>query len=381
MTNSPTAPSVDHPAGDHLAVDGLGSDDREYSDPASDPGAQWLNPHWVEPFRRVFSLCQARSDEAIVVLGESGGQIRNRALARLALEQLDLPYRELTLPATPIPAGPIIRSTGASLALDGQIAAVEQLCQADFIIDLTIEGLMHTRATGQILGSGARILNISNEHPETLARLVPVEDDKGEVKGAIAQCRAANTMAVRSEAGTDLLVDLAKTPCVGIWGWTDRPGTLAHWPGGIVVCFPPANSVNGTIVLAPGDINLTFKRYLESAVKLTIKNDFVVDIDGSGADAQLMRRYLSGFDEADAYATSHVGWGLNRRARYEALTMYDKSQTNGTELRALAGNFLYSTGSNEFARRFTRGHFDLPVMNCDILLDDEWVVRSGEVVS
>lgn len=28
---------------------------------------------------------------------------------------------------------------------------------------------------------------------------------------------------------------------------------------------------------------------------------------------------------------------------------------------AFAGNFLFSTGANEFARRFTDGHFDLPV--------------------
>ena len=34
--------------------------------------------------------------------------------------------------------------------------------------------------------------------------------------------------------------------------------------------------------------------------------------------------------------------------------MYDKADLNGTELRA-AGNFLYSTGANEFAGRFTEG--------------------------
>ena len=187
-------------------------------------------------------------------------------------------------------------------------------------------------------------------------------------------------MAIHSQAGTDLQVSLEKTPCVGIWGFTDRPGTLAHWPGGIVVCFPPAQSINGCIVMAPGDINLTFKRYLESTVRLIIENDYVIEIQGDGADAALMRRYLEGFDEKKAYATSHVGWGLNPRARYEALTMYDKRDTNGTELRALAGNFLYSTGSNEFAHRFSRGHFNLPIMNCDMLLDGEFVVTKGEIV-
>jgi 2,5-dihydroxypyridine 5,6-dioxygenase len=60
--------------------------------------------------------------------------------------------------------------------------------------------------------------------------------------------------------------------------------------------------------------------------------------------------------------------------------MYDKRDTNGTEQRAWAGNFLYSTGANEFAGRYTAGHFDLPVGGCTILLDGVAVVRDGELV-
>ena len=57
----------------------------------------------------------------------------------------------------------------------------------------------------------------------------------------------------------------------------------------------------------------------------------------------------------------HVGFGMNPGARYEALSMYDQRDTNGTELRAVSGNFLFSTGANEFAGRYTAGHFDLPM--------------------
>src|SRR2546430_10415339 len=31
------------------------------------------------------------------------------------------------------------------------------------------------------------------------------------------------------------------------------------WPGGLCLAFPRARSVNGLLVLAPGDLNLTFK--------------------------------------------------------------------------------------------------------------------------
>jgi len=58
----------------------------------------------------------------------------------------------------------------------------------------------------------------------------------------------------------------------------------------------------------------------------------------------------------------------------------DRRETNCTELRAVPGNFLYSTGANEFAGRFTRGHFDLPMMGCTIALDGNEVVRDGKLV-
>jgi 2,5-dihydroxypyridine 5,6-dioxygenase len=43
----------------------------------------------------------------------------------------------------------------------------------------------------------------------------------------------------------------------------------------------------------------------------------------------------------------------------------------------VAGNFLFSTGANEFAGRYTSGHFDLPVMGTTIELDGMAVIREG----
>ena len=174
-------------------------------------------------------------------------------------------------------------------------------------------------------------------------------------------------------------VDMAGAMTVGVWGWTDRPGTLAHWPGGVVVSFPKNGTVNGTLVLDRGDVNLTFKRYLESPVRLIIESDYVTKIEGEGADAELFRSYLAAWNDKNAYAVSHVGFGLNPKARYEALTMYDQRDTNGTEIRAVAGNFLFSTGANEFAGRYTAGHFDLPVMRTTITVDGNVVVKDGIV--
>ena len=336
-----------------------------------------LDPVWLDAFRQVISRCRIGDDESVIVLAESTSRSVLIELAEITLAQLGHHYYRLVLPAPAPATGPIVRSSGASEALTGQPGAVQALCNADVVIDLTVEGLMHAPETGRILKSGTRVMNISNEHPEALSRLLPDDSLKDRVKESVKRIRSASIMKVVSDAGTDLTVSLKDASTVGVWGWTDRPGTLAHWPGGLVVSFPSAHCVNGELVLAVGDVNLTFKRYIESPVTLTIKDDYVVDLKGSGADCALMKDYLASFEDKAAYATSHVGWGLNPAARHEAMTMYDRNDTNGTELRAMAGNFLYSTGANEFAGRYTRGHFDLPVMACTITLDDEVVVNKG----
>ena len=145
----------------------------------------------------------------------------------------------------------------------------------------------------------------------------------------------------------------------------------------MVVSFPGKATVSGTLVLDRGDVNLTFKRYLAEPVRLTLENDYVTRIEGTGTDAEMMRAYLAAWGDREAYAVSHVGFGMNPNARYEALSMYDQRDFNGTELRAMAGNFLFSTGANEFAGRHTAGHFDIPVMRTTIAVDDTIVVRDG----
>ncbi len=342
--------------------------------------ADRIDAHWIDAFEAVLRLCGATPGLPLCLLAESQSRALNIDLAELAALRLGCRPFRCILP-TPPPAAPVpVRSTGASRAIGGHPGVLAALAAAPLILDLTVEGLLHAPELPAILKAGSRVLMVSNEHPEALARLVPRPEDEAPVRAAVKRARAARRMTVTSAAGTDLRVAMEGAATAGVWGWTDRPGTIAHWPGGIVVSFPRAGSVEGILVLDAGDVNLTFKRYLERPVRLTLESDHITAIEGEGTDAELMRRYLAAWEDRAAYAVSHVGWGLNPRARYEALAMYDQRDTNGTELRAFAGNFLFSTGANEFAGRFTEGHFDIPVRNCTIALDGEPVVIEGRLV-
>jgi 2,5-dihydroxypyridine 5,6-dioxygenase len=335
---------------------------------------------WLAAFETVLRLCNATPGLPICLLAESQSRSLNIDLAELAALRLGCRPFRCVVPTSPQAAPVPVRSTGASRALQGHPGAMAALAASPLILDLTLEGLLHAPELKAILAAGCRVMMISNEHPEALERLVPRPEDEAVAKAAVKRARAAQRMTVTSAAGTDLTVAMAGAATAGVWGWTDRPGTVAHWPGGVVVSFPRAGSVNGTLVLDAGDANLTFKRYLERPVRLTLADDHITAIEGEGTDAELMRRYLAAWEDKAAYAVSHVGWGLNRRARYEALAMYDRRDTNGTELRAFAGNFLFSTGANEFAGRYTEGHFDIPVRNCTIALDGETVVEAGRLL-
>ncbi len=342
--------------------------------------ADRIEGKWLDTFREVLALCGVVPGDAVAILSETQSRALSVHLVELALHGLGARPWHLVVPSPRNPHPVPVRSTGASEALGGLLPVVRALSGPGLVVDLTLEGLMHARETGAILQSGARILHISNEHPEALERLRPDPALETEVRAAARGLRGAAAMRVTSAAGTALEVDLRGASTVGVWGWTAKPGTLAHFPGGLVVAFPAAGTVNGRVVLAPGDMNLTFKRIVESPVGLVIERDYVVEVEGTGADAALFRSYLASWGDREAYAVSHVGWGMNRRARPEALALYGQRDTNGTELRAVAGNFLFSTGANEFAGRLTAGHFDLPVLRTTIEVDGRIVVRDGALL-
>ncbi|MGA0121507.1 MAG: peptidase M29 [Gaiellales bacterium] len=334
----------------------------------------------LDVFRRALAANGLAAGEVVCVLSESPSRATLVETARRAAEDRGGRVVDVRLPTPPNPGPVAIRSTGSSVALQGNPAALAALCACDLVVDCTVEGLLHAPELPAVLGAGTRVLMISNEHPEAFERWAP---DDGALQTAVLagldRLRAAREMHVTSAAGTDLRVDLAGAFTAGSWGATDGPGTIAHWPGGLVVAFPAAGTVEGTVVLAPGDVNLTFKEYVREPVRLEVAGDRVVRIEGDGVDAELLRSYLAAFGEEEAYGVSHVGWGMNPGARWDALAMVDKRETNGIELRAFAGNFLFSTGANENAGRFTRGHFDFPLRGCTVTLDGRTVVDAGRL--
>ena len=332
---------------------------------------------WLASFRRVFALNGIVKGTTVALIHETQSRQILVHLSELALCDLGASICILKM-VTPAQTAPVpVKGTGTSLAIQHNRAAIEAMKQCEIVIDCTVEGMIHSPEWPEIDASGARILVVTNEHPEILERTEPFAELGPKVDLGIKLIGDASEMHVTSEAGTDLFIDLRNAPCGGTPGFGTSPGHVAHWPGGLCLAFPGKNCVNGRIVMDIGDMNLTFKTYLTSIIDIKIENDFVTAIKGDGLDALQFRDYLEAWEDQNAYGLSHVGWGMNPRAKWVSGALYDKRDMQAVEFRAWAGNFLWSIGANQYADRFTEGHFDLPMRNCTISLDGKIIVEKG----
>src|SRR5258705_4191532 len=241
--------------------------------------ADRIEAKWIDAFCEIFARCAVKSGDTAAILSETQSRALNVHLAELALLRIGAKPFHVIVPTPRNRQIVPIRSTGASEAIQRLAPVVTALQESGFVVDCTIEGMMHAAEPPEILKAGARILVISNEHPEALERMVPDTALEKRVRAAAKMLRGTKHMRVTSKAGTNLDVNMVGASTVGVWGWTDKPGTLAHWPGGIVVSFPKSGTVNGSLVLDRGDINLTFKRYLEAPVRLTLEADYITRIE------------------------------------------------------------------------------------------------------
>ncbi len=334
---------------------------------------------WLAAFRRVLALNGVGQGTQAAIVAESQSRPVLMQLASLACYDLGAAYSTIVLP-TPAQTAPVpVKSTGACNAIQAKRHVIEALKHVEIIVDVTVEGLIHAEEWEEIERSGTRLLTICNEHPEILERTEPDAGLGPKVALGIELLEAAGEMRVTSAAGTDLRVDLGGAPCGGTPGFTTKPGGVAHWPGGLCLAFPGKGAVQGRIVMDVGDMNLTFKSYLRDRIIFEIRDDYVTDIIGENLDADMFREYLDAWGDREAYGVSHVGFGVNPGARWESLALYDKGDVQAVEPRAWAGNFLWSTGSNQYAGRYTLGHFDLPMRHCTVELDGKPVVIRGRL--
>jgi len=334
----------------------------------------------IEAWKQVLTLSRLQAGQSVTVLTSAATHPQTLQCALIASQAMGAIVNRLDLP--PVNAEKALsRDSLAYLGttpLTGNPAAIAALKASDLVLDLMT--LLFSPEQHEILSAGTKIL-LAVEPPEVLVRMVPTLADRTRVKAAAARIGTAREMHVVSAAGTDLRCKLGQYPAISEYGFVDEPGRWDHWPSGFALTWPDEGGASGRIVIDRGDILLPQKSYAVERIELTVDNGYAVKIEG-GVDAELLEDYMASFRDPEAYAISHIGWGLQPRARWSTLGLYDREATIGMDARAYEGNFLFSLGPNNEAggSRNTACHIDIPLRKCTVRLDGEDVVREGQVL-
>jgi 2,5-dihydroxypyridine 5,6-dioxygenase len=330
----------------------------------------------TENFVEQFKLCKVTSTETVGIIAELNQKQEYVDAAVAAARQLGASALVLHASSLSNPSLPPYASDGREVP-----ALLAAAGECDFVVDVTIGGLIHSDVRTRITGQGKRMLFVA-EPNDVLERLIGDAKLRSTVEAGGRVLKAGSTLHVTSPAGTDLTADISgeDLPITHQWGYVDEPGRWDHWPSGFVACFPRDRSAEGRIVLQPGDALIPWQRYVRDQVVISVEKGFIVDVSGEGADAFVMRDYFESWKDNEVWAMSHMGWGLLPAARWSAFDVYDPRSLYGQELRSTAGNFMWSTGSNRFADRHTPAHVDVPMRGCTVEIDGVAVVRHGRLV-
>lgn len=334
----------------------------------------------IEAWKQVLTLCQLRAGQTVTILTGQHTHPQTLATAITAANGFGVAVNRLDL--QPLngdrsPSRDPLAYVGTT-ALTGNPAAMAALKASDLVLDLMV--LLFSPEQLQILESGTKILLVI-EPPEVLVRLVPTEEDRRRVVAAADLISRSREMHVTSAAGTNLRCAIGHYAPILEYGFTDKPGRWDHWPSGFALTWPNELSAQGRVVLDRGDILLPLKFYVRTPIEMTVHNGYVTDIAGD-LDADILKDYMAHFADHEGFAISHLGWGLQDRARWSSMMLYDREQTIAMEARAFAGNFLFSLGPNTEVggSRNTACHVDIPMRNCTVTLDGLTVVEAGRIL-
>ena len=340
---------------------------------------QEINPAKLATlFQKQFELCAVQPGETLACVTDLSTRQDYVEAAFAAADALSADVYDMRVNSIP-------SWTKVGVPTIGQCkGTLEAVKAADMVVIFHVP--LFTKWLKNAMDAGTRVLMIIDS-PDDLEQLMAPKGLKEAVLYGDGLYAQTSTARVVSEAGTDLSWDCGEYPVMSQYGYADEPGRFDHWGGGHIHTFPNEGSANGTVVLQPGDIViLPYCRYVHDKVRLEIRDGFVTNVEG-GLDAKLMTEWLDDnkehADDRDPYAVSHLGWGLNPQALWYGIALNgDEPERSRAAARTFPGNFLFSTGPNTQGggKRTTRGHYDVPMRDCTMMLDNKVIIDKGRIV-
>ncbi len=261
------------------------------------------------------------------------------------------------------------RSTSGGEPPDPVVAA---MVEADVCLCIASRSIYHTNAKGRAQQAGTR--GCFNA-PAALTAWTEgaMAADYMEIRRVAERLadrlRAGTWVRVTSPAGSDVTVSReGREPRGWYTGIVREPGEISAFPGG-EVSFPPLEgTANGVIVF---ERVVTDLGGIDEPIRITAEDGEATAIEG-GADADRLRRLIDRVEGGTNIA--ELGIGLNPAARISD-DITESKKREGTAHFALGDNAGGYGGVVESSI-----HIDGMLFDVTVVIDDEVVVRDGEVL-
>jgi 2,5-dihydroxypyridine 5,6-dioxygenase len=249
------------------------------------------------------------------------------------------------------------------------------LAQAELILDLASIAWIYTVPFSELLDKGIRILsNMSGV--DTCLKMAPHPQYAERARRGGKAIHAADVIRVTSEGGTDFIVPKGSRAGHYRDGMLRDEGEIwDNFPACHCSCAPLEDQAAGTLVMRPGDVLLTLRHIVQDEIRCRIAGGRIVEITG-GADARLLSRWFSGWQDPNSYIIAHIGFGCDPRADVMAMQLM--------EWEGLAGGVMIAFGRNTSrflgGKNLARSHIDIVLQGANFMCDGVSIIERGEFV-
>jgi len=333
------------------------------------PSSHLFTAELVPLFKKQLELCKVKEGETIILFNDTEFNEQYPAACLAAAKELNAEVFLMTFPTD--------MKTFSSKAI------LNAWKSADMIIGMTTAAAwLYSKAHNEALAAGARTLMIE-EPVEVLRRMFPCEEVRQRTINGANLLKKGKILRITSDVGTDLTMSKEDRPGISQYGISDIKGRWDHWPSGLVACAPVENTAEGTLVIDTGDIILNLGRYVQSPIKLTIREGNILKFEG-GLDAKLLQDYFEAPKEKNAYQVSHIGWGTDHRAQWNSIGLKFWEWGGLMDAESYYGNMQIAFGSNFMSnlggKNVCKFHIDIPCRNHSFYVDNQLVVDKGIII-
>lgn len=247
--------------------------------------------------------------------------------------------------------------------------------KSDFVLDLASNSWVYTDPYASIMRSGVPVLQVLASD-DVVVRMPPIPEITERAKKLVERIKNSAECRITSNLGTDLVVKRRKRPWVYQSGHVEPPKHLYDSVGvsGIVL-YPEVGAVDGTVVVnGPVALYTCPSLIPESPIRITVEGSKITRIEG-GRDSKMVEFWFNSFDDPNSYLFAHTGFGLDWRTGPAPLDPIEIESMEGG-INVAFGSNITPHGEGDIA---AKSHMDAILMEADLLVDEDVLVRDGRI--